>query len=74
MENHTFEFVLLGLNILVIIISGLVGLIVNGLKTTIKEIKTCLDTMVTEKVCAAKMEGAEKDINNIGELVRNHSH
>ena len=74
MENHIFELVLLGINIVVIIITGLIAFISNDLKATIKDIKCTLKEMVGEPVCKARMDAVERDIHNIGAIARNHSH
>ena len=73
-STTTFEIVLVCINIIVLVISGLVGIIVNGLKATIAEIKSDIKGLVCEPICKARMDSVEKDVNNIGAMVRNHSH
>lgn len=49
---------------------GLVALLVNGLKTEIREMKEMLKQMVTEPLCKERRDGMTKDINNIAEIAR----
>jgi hypothetical protein len=73
-EGAAFQLFLLGLNVIVIIITGLIAFIANDLKATIKELKATIKEMVCEPVCVARMATVTKDTNNIGDMVRNHSH
>jgi hypothetical protein len=49
---------------------GLVGLLVNGLKTEIRDMKKILMMVVTEPLCKERRENIEKDINNLGKIMR----
>ena len=49
---------------------GLVAYLVNSVKGEIHEIKTLLQGLVSKDVCDAHRSGMNKDINNLGELVR----
>lgn len=71
MEKYVFEIIAFLVGSLLI---GLVALLINGLKDSIKELKDKIDIifnkMVTEASCKERREGMEKDINNLGNLVR----
>jgi hypothetical protein len=68
MEKYVFDLVafLVGCGLV-----GLVGLLVNGLKNEICDMKEMLKGMVSEPLCKERRENMEKDINNIGTIMRN---
>jgi hypothetical protein len=51
-------------------ISGMMALLINGLRDELKEIKAIISTTVTREICDARREKMEADINNIGDMVR----
>lgn len=57
--------------IVVAIIGGLLGIIVKGLASEIKSMHSDMKEMVSKEVCEAHRETISKDINNLGQLVRN---
>jgi hypothetical protein len=50
---------------------GMVGLLINGLRTEIQEMKEMLRCMVTESLCKERCANMAKDIDNIAEIARN---
>jgi hypothetical protein len=74
MEGHVFEIVLLVINALLGIIMILIGFVMSDLKTAIKELKEKLSSLIGKEVCTAYRSKIEGDINNLGQMVREHSH
>lgn len=49
---------------------GLVGYLVNSIKSDIQELRKYVGKMVLKEVCDARREKMQTDINNIGRIAR----
>lgn len=67
MEKYVFDLIAF------LVASGLVGLVallVNGLKSELREIKAILNEVVSKEVCKIYRDEMKKDINNIAVIAR----
>ena len=67
MDKYVFDLIALLVGSALI---GLVGLLINGLKSELKSINCKLDMFITKEVCQLHREKLEDDINGIGNMVR----
>ena len=67
MEKYVFDLIAFLIGAALV---GLVALLVNGLKSDIREMKEMLRGMVSETLCKERRESMEKDLNNLGDMVR----
>lgn len=67
MDKYVFDLIIFLIGAALV---GLVGLLINGLKNEIHEMKEMLKVMVTESLCDERRKNMVKDINNIAEIVR----